>query len=142
MAEKKRIPGQNTMKDRLTFALCAKAGGDYKIKPLFVYRSENPKAFSSYKILKKKNAGQVERKYKGKGNQAVLCEVGELVFGLDVKKYLQENNLLLEAFIVLDNLPAHSPNLKDDILEGFKFIKVLYLPPNTTTILQLARDFF
>ncbi|GBN78808.1 hypothetical protein AVEN_168226-1 [Araneus ventricosus] len=59
-----------------------------------------------------------------------------LVFGPSVKKYLQENNLPMQAPLVLDNAPAHPPNLEDDILEEFKFIKVLYLPPNTTPILQ------
>ncbi|GBM85363.1 hypothetical protein AVEN_91068-1 [Araneus ventricosus] len=42
----------------------------------------------------------------------------------------------MQALLVLDNAPAHPPNLEDDILEEFKFIKVLYLPPNTTPILQ------
>eukprot|EP00106_Octopus_bimaculoides_P021594 XP_014789036.1 PREDICTED: tigger transposable element-derived protein 1-like [Octopus bimaculoides] len=60
-----------------------------------------------------------------------------LVFGPDVKKYLHENNLPLQALLVLDNAPAHPHNLEGDILEGFKFIKVLYLPPDTTPILQL-----
>eukprot|EP00106_Octopus_bimaculoides_P013869 XP_014781311.1 PREDICTED: tigger transposable element-derived protein 1-like [Octopus bimaculoides] len=46
------------------------------------------------------------------------------------------NNLPLQALLLLDNAPAHPPNLKDDILEGFKFIKVLYLPTNTTPVLQ------
>ncbi|UYV77666.1 hypothetical protein LAZ67_15001851 [Cordylochernes scorpioides] len=59
-----------------------------------------------------------------------------LVFGPTVKKYLQENNLPVQALLILDNAPAHPPNLEDDILEELKFIKVLYLPPNTTHILQ------
>ncbi|GIY61259.1 tigger transposable element-derived protein 1 [Caerostris darwini] len=59
-----------------------------------------------------------------------------LVFGPTVKKYLQENNLPVQALLILDNAPAHPPNLEDDILEELKFIKVLYLPPNTTPILQ------
>ncbi|GBN15869.1 Tigger transposable element-derived protein 1 [Araneus ventricosus] len=54
-----------------------------------------------------------------------------LVFGPSVKKYLQENNLPMQALLVLDNAPAHPLNL-----EEFKFIKFLYLPPNTTPILQ------
>lgn len=59
-----------------------------------------------------------------------------LVFGPDIKKYLKENNLTLQAFLILDNAPAHSPNLKDEILQEFKFINVLYLPHSTTPILQ------
>ncbi|UYV74920.1 hypothetical protein LAZ67_12001808 [Cordylochernes scorpioides] len=40
-----------------------------------------------------------------------------LVFGPTVKKYLQENNLPVQALLILDNAPAHPPNLEDDILE-------------------------
>ncbi|UYV73520.1 hypothetical protein LAZ67_10003933 [Cordylochernes scorpioides] len=51
-------------------------------------------------------------------------------------KKIHENNLPVQALLILDNAPAHPPNLEDDILEELKFIKVLYLPPNTTPILQ------
>lgn len=40
-----------------------------------------------------------------------------LVFSPAVKKYLQKNNLLLQAFVVLDNEPAPPPNFEDHILE-------------------------
>ncbi|XP_050339526.1 tigger transposable element-derived protein 1-like [Bactrocera neohumeralis] len=49
---------------------------------------------------------------------------------------INENNLPVQALLILDNAPAHPPNLEKDILEELKFIKVLYLPPNTTPILQ------
>lgn len=58
------------------------------------------------------------------------------VFGPAVKKYLAENNLPLKVLLVMDNAPAHPPGLEDDLLEEFKFIKVNFLPPNTTPLLQ------
>lgn len=42
----------------------------------------------------------------------------------------------MKCLLILDNAPAHPPGLEDDILDKFKFIKVLYLLPNTTSILQ------
>ncbi|GBM10278.1 hypothetical protein AVEN_49998-1 [Araneus ventricosus] len=36
----------------------------------------------------------------------------------------------------MDNAPAHPPDLQDDFLEEFKFIKIQFLPPNTTSLLQ------
>lgn len=38
----KKLPGNKSMKDRLTLALCANASGKCKVKPLLVYHSENP----------------------------------------------------------------------------------------------------
>ncbi|KAI3361607.1 hypothetical protein L3Q82_013745, partial [Scortum barcoo] len=80
--------------------------------------------------------GYVEGKPEGMGHQKFFVAWVNLVFGPVDKKYLQEKNLPLQALLVLDNAPAYPPNLEDDILEEFKFIKVLYLPPNTAPILQ------
>ncbi|XP_064093866.1 tigger transposable element-derived protein 1-like [Macrobrachium nipponense] len=59
-----------------------------------------------------------------------------LVFGPSVKKYLKDNNLPLRALLVLDNAPAHPPQIEEEILDEYNFVKVLYPPPNTTSILQ------
>ncbi|GIY62867.1 hypothetical protein CDAR_122691 [Caerostris darwini] len=135
-AEEKMMPGHKPMKDRLTLALCANASGDCKIKPLLVYHSENPRAFKSHKILKEKLQVMWRSNPKAWVTRKFFVEWVNLGFGPTVKKYLQENNLPVQALLILDNAPAHPPNLEDDILEELKFIKVLYLPPNTTPILQ------
>ncbi|GBN57708.1 Tigger transposable element-derived protein 1, partial [Araneus ventricosus] len=135
-AEEKIMPGHKPMKDRLTLALCGNASCDCKIKPLLVYHSENPRAFKSHKIFKEKLQVMWRANPKAWVTRQFFVQWVNLVFGPSVKKYLQENNLPMQAPLVLDNAPAHPPNLEDDILEEFKFIKVLYLPPNTTPILQ------
>ncbi|GIY50854.1 tigger transposable element-derived protein 1 [Caerostris darwini] len=135
-AEEKMIPGHKPMKDRLILALCANASADCKIKPLLVYHSENPRAFKSHKILKETLQVMWRSNPKAWVTRKFSVEWVNLVFGPTVKKYLQENNLPVQALLILDNAPAHPPNLEDDILEELKFIKVLYLPPNTTPILQ------
>ena len=58
------------------------------------------------------------------------------VFCPTVKQYLLEKNLPLKALLVMDNAPAPAPGLEDDLLEEFEFIKVKFLPPNPTPILQ------
>ncbi|GBO31183.1 Tigger transposable element-derived protein 1 [Araneus ventricosus] len=126
-AEEKIMPGHKPMKDRLTLALCANASGDCKIKPLLVYHSENPRAFKSHKIFKEKLQVMWRANPKAWVTRQFFVQWVNLVFGPSVKKYLQENNLPIQALLVLDNAPAHPPNLEDDILEEFKFIKVLYL---------------
>ncbi|GFS37648.1 tigger transposable element-derived protein 1 [Nephila pilipes] len=59
-----------------------------------------------------------------------------IVFGPSVKKYLIDNGIPLKCVILLDNGPSHPPGLEDDLLDEFKFIKIVYLPPNTTSTLQ------
>jgi len=43
--EVEALPGHKPRKDRLTLLLCGNASGDFKIKPLHVDRSENPRVF-------------------------------------------------------------------------------------------------
>jgi hypothetical protein len=50
-----------------------------------------------------------------------------------VKAYLLKNNLALKCLLLLDNAPGH-PQCIGDLLPE---IKVVFLPPNTTTLLQL-----
>ncbi|XP_068208363.1 tigger transposable element-derived protein 1-like [Palaemon carinicauda] len=42
----------------------------------------------------------------------------------------------MECLLVLDNAPAHTPGLDEDIVAEYSFMKVLYLPPNTTPLFQ------
>lgn len=129
--EEKKMPGHKPMKDRITLALCANASGDCKIKPLLVYHSKNPRAFEAHKIIKENL--QVLWRAKAWVTRQFFVEWVNLVFGLGVKRYLEENNLPFKCLLILDNAPAQPPGLEDDILEEFSFIKVLYLPPNTTS---------
>ncbi|XP_039618118.1 tigger transposable element-derived protein 1-like [Polypterus senegalus] len=135
-AEETKMPGHKPMKDRLTLALCANACGDFKVKPLLVYHSENPRAFKTHRILKEKLHVMWRANPKAWVTRQFFIDWVNLCFGPTVKKYLQENKLPLQALLVLDNAPAHPPGLQDNIREEYQFIKVLYLPPNTTSILQ------
>ena len=135
-AEEKKLPGHKPMKDRLTLALCANASGDFKVKPLLVYHSENPRAFKKHKVIKEKLQVMWRSNTKAWVTRHLFIEWMNLAFGPSVKKYLEDNGLPLKCVLLLDNAPGHPPDLEDDLLDEFKFIKVVYLPPNTTSILQ------
>ncbi|XP_068224266.1 tigger transposable element-derived protein 1-like, partial [Palaemon carinicauda] len=110
--------------------------GDCKIKPLLVYHSENPRAFKVYRVNKDILHVFWRANSKAWVTRHFFVEWVNQVFGPAVKKYLQERNLPLKCLLCLDNVSAHSPGLEDDIIDQFKFIRVLYLPPNTTLIRQ------
>lgn len=135
-AEEKKLPGHKPMKDRLTLALCANASGDLKIKPLLVYHSENPRAFKAHKITKDRLAVFWKSNSKAWVTRAIFIEWINVCFGPAVREYLDTNNLPLKCLLVLDNAPAHPPGLEENLHSDFSFIKVCYLPPNTTPLLQ------
>ncbi|GFT24924.1 tigger transposable element-derived protein 1 [Nephila pilipes] len=136
MAEEKSLPGHKAMKGRLTLALCANAIGDFKIKSLLIYHSENPRVFKAYKVMKEKIQVLWRANSKAWVTRQFFIERMNIVFGPSVKKYLIDNGLPLKCVLLLDNAPAHPPGLGDDLLDEFKFVKIVYLPPNTTSTLQ------
>ncbi|GFU45088.1 tigger transposable element-derived protein 1 [Nephila pilipes] len=129
--KKKSLPDE----DRLMLALCANAIGGFKIKPLLLYLSENPRAFEAYKVMKEKLQVLWRANSKAWVTRQFFIEWMNIVFGPSMKKYLIKNGLPLKCVLLLDNAPAHPPDLEDDLLDEFKFIKVAYLPPNTTSTL-------
>ncbi|XP_039632281.1 tigger transposable element-derived protein 1-like [Polypterus senegalus] len=135
-AEENAMPGHKPMKDRLTLLLCANSSGDFKVKPLLVYHSENPRAFKKCKVQKSQLNVMWRSNSKAWVTRILFVEWINEVFGPAVKRYLLENNLPLKVMLLMDNAPAHPPGLEDDLLEEFDFIKVKFLPPNTTPLLQ------
>lgn len=49
------------------------------------------------------------------------------MFGLCVKKYTRDNQLFLKCILLIDNVPAHNPDLQDTLLEECNFIAVKFL---------------
>ncbi|XP_068246793.1 tigger transposable element-derived protein 1-like [Palaemon carinicauda] len=131
MAEK-RVPGHIPMTNWLNLALCANASCECKVKPLLVYRSENPHAFKSQRVFKEKLQMMWRTNSKAWVTRHFFTEWVNLCFGPAVKKYFAEKNLPMKCLLVLNNDPGHPPGLKEDILDEYRLIKVLYLPPNTT----------
>lgn len=48
------LPWQKPMKDRHTILLCGNTSGDYKVKPLLVYHSDNRRVFKRDNVMKSK----------------------------------------------------------------------------------------
>ncbi|KAJ7329940.1 hypothetical protein JRQ81_016114 [Phrynocephalus forsythii] len=67
---------------------------------------------------------------------SLLMEWVNQVFGPTVKQHLAEKNLPLKPVLLRDNAPAHPPGLEEDLVEEFSFIQIIFLPPNTTPLIQ------
>lgn len=131
-----KMPGHKPMKDRLTLLLCANASGDCKIKPLLVYHSDNPRVFKRNNICKSALPVMWRSNTKSWVTRQFFTEWINEVFAPQVKAYLIEKSLPMKCLLVMDNAPAHPPGLEDDLKEEYSFIKIKFLPPNTTPILQ------
>ncbi|XP_037768584.1 tigger transposable element-derived protein 1 [Chelonia mydas] len=128
--EEKSMPGYKAAKDRITLLFGANAAGDFKLKPLLVYRSENPRALHRYSkaflpaIWKFDPKAQV--------NKDIFEDWFNYHFVPSVRNYCSKNNLAFKALLILDNAPGHPTSLGDMHPD----IQVVFLPPNTTSLLQ------
>ncbi|XP_067125996.1 tigger transposable element-derived protein 1-like [Centruroides vittatus] len=134
--EEKTLHGHKPMKHRLTLLFAANASGDLKIKPLLVYHSENPWVFKKNCIVKFNLPVHWKSNQKAWVTQVVFKEWILETFAPAVKKYLLDKELPLKALLILDNDPSYPKDLEEILEESYPFIKVQYLPANTTVVLQ------
>ncbi|XP_018099221.1 tigger transposable element-derived protein 1-like [Xenopus laevis] len=128
--DEKSSPGHKAPNDRLTLLIGGNASGDFKLKPLLVHRSLNPRALrnvtkASLPVIWRANT-------KAWVTVAVFQDWFLNHFIPAVKCYCLGKNILFKILLVLDNAPGH-PNTLDDIDPN---VKVVFLPPNTTSLLQ------
>ncbi|XP_023214392.1 tigger transposable element-derived protein 1-like [Centruroides sculpturatus] len=119
--------GFKVSKDRITLLLCSNASGDNVIKPMLINRSLNPRAM---KGVDKSTLPVFWRATKKAWVTGVLfrdwfynCFVPE------VEEYSKRKNISFKALLLVDNAPGHT-DLKHPA------VKLIFLPPNTTSILQ------
>lgn len=128
--EEKSAPGHKVAKERLTLLLGGNAAGDCKLKPLLVYQAENPRAFKgiwkgSLPVIWKSNK-------KAWVTLALFEDWFTNHFVPEVERYCAAKNIPFKILLILDNAPGH-PAYLDDFNPN---VKVAYLPPNTTSLLQ------
>lgn len=127
--EAKTMPGFKAFKDRVTLLLGGNVTG-FKLKPLLIYRSENPRALSRVR----KNTLPVYYRANNKAwmTQALFEDWFTHCFIPSVKHYCQEKGIPFKIILLLDNAPGH-PQYLDGLNPD---VKIVYLPKNTTSILQ------
>jgi hypothetical protein len=108
--EEKSMHGHKAAKDRTTLLLLgANVAGDCKLKPLLVYRAENPRAL---KCLVK---GTLPVIWKSNSKASATATIFEdwfwHHFAPGVKKYCADNNLPCKALLILENATGYPPIL-------------------------------
>nr|XP_033330929.1 tigger transposable element-derived protein 1-like [Megalopta genalis]XP_033330930.1 tigger transposable element-derived protein 1-like [Megalopta genalis]XP_033330931.1 tigger transposable element-derived protein 1-like [Megalopta genalis] len=125
--EEKNLGAHEAKKDRITIGLCANALGTHKIMPIVIYKYKNPRAL--------KHEISLPVIFKSQTNvwmdKTIFLDWFENHFKPSVKQYQEEKQISGKVILLLDNCEAHKALLQED-----KDFKIMYLPPNTTSILQ------
>ncbi|UYV61603.1 hypothetical protein LAZ67_1005513 [Cordylochernes scorpioides] len=123
----KNASGFKAAKDRVTLLLCSNASGDRMLKPLLVNRSLKPRALKG-KDLNTLPVHWMANK-KAWVTTAIFTEWFNKCFVPEVENYMKEMGLEFKILLILHNAPGH-PNLEHPN------IKVVFFPPNTTSLIQ------
>ena len=125
-------PGMKKQKERITLMACSNATGSHKLPLMFVGKAQNPRCF------KHVNKSALPVKYYAQMNawvdSVIFADWFHKEFVPAVKKHMSEKCLPVKALLLLDNAPAH-PN-ESILLSSDKSIKAMFLPPNTTALIQ------
>lgn len=125
----KTAAGQKARRDRITFMPCCNITGTNRPDLQVIGRANQPRCFKTKPIpadvfyTSSKNAWQTRRLFK---------QWFDDVFVPSVKRFAQEKGLPEKALLVLDNASAH----KEFDIIGNEDFRVIFLPPNLTSILQ------
>jgi len=119
--------GFKAAKVRVTFLLCSNASGARMLKPLMINRSLHPRA------LKGKNIAELPVHFMA--NKKAWVTTAAFItwfndcFVPEVRQYMSDIGLPFNVLLIVDNAPGHPciehPN-----------VKVVFLPPNTTSLIQ------
>ena len=129
--------GKKSSKERLSILVGSNATGEHRLKLAVVGKSKEPRAFAGLNIERDLPVFYYHSK-KAWFNSAIFSNWFSNHFVPAVRIYQEEVLKIspdeVRAILILDNAPAHP---SEDILssEDGK-IKVLFMPPNTTSILQ------
>ncbi|GBL77914.1 Jerky -like [Araneus ventricosus] len=117
------------MKDRVTILGCANAAGSHRVKLTLVGKSKKPRCFKN--INKTALLVHYMRQESSRMNSSLFSEWFHYCFVPEVKKILKKLKLK-KAILLMDNAPAH----RDAETLKAENITCIFIPPNTTSILQ------
>ncbi|KAG7160341.1 Tigger transposable element-derived protein 1-like 21 [Homarus americanus] len=117
-----KIRGRKMQKERITVLFNTNASGTSKLKLSVIHTARKPHAYKTMDMTKL-NAWMFS---------TLSLSWFDDCFVPDVKKFCERQNVPFKILLLLDNAPGHSPLL----LDRHPNVKVVFLPPITTSILQ------
>ncbi|KAL0209586.1 hypothetical protein RCL1_008424 [Eukaryota sp. TZLM3-RCL] len=120
ITKRKKVPGEKKSKDRLTVTLATNTDGSEKLPLLVIGRAKRPAALRQFIIPN-------NVMYRGNAKGWMTAELFEEYCDSVNKKMQRENRKIL---LIIDNVSSHK------IDKHFDNVELLFLPPNTTSIMQ------
>ena len=117
------VAGRKKSKERITIMLTCNANGTEKLKPLLIHKYQNPRAIINV------NKDTLKVKYYWNIKAWMQTTIfNDYLKDLNNEMKKQNRNILL----LLDNAPTHSISESTNLTN----VRVYFLPPNTTALLQ------
>ena len=127
-----KTEGFKTLKNRVTVLLGTNRTGQHKLKPLVIGMFKNPRCFHHV------NRDTLPVTYAASKSAWMTADIFKdwffKYFVPAVRRHLTSLGMEKKAVLLLDNCRAHPPASVLQTRDGL--IKVLYLPPNTTSKIQ------
>ncbi|XP_017794487.1 PREDICTED: jerky protein homolog-like [Habropoda laboriosa] len=124
------VDGRKVKKDHVTVAFCANSTGTHKLPVLFIHKYANPRALNHCK----ENLPVV---YKHQHNSWINEQIFTDWYLNHFKKSVRECQLrehrVRKVLLLVDNFRGHM--IPEELREDNHF-KLMFLPPNTTSIIQ------
>jgi len=119
-------------KERVTILGCSNASGTHRLPLMFINKSKKPRCFKHMDM----NNLPVHYYAQNKSwmNSSLFSEWYHNRFVPSVQRYCRSSGIEEKALLLLDNAPSH-PSISSLQSDDGK-IKVLFLPANTTSVIQ------
>ena len=123
--------GTKIKKDRVSVGFCSKMTGAHKLTPAFIHKYKKPRPL---KYIMNNQPVVYKAQKNACIDQTVFTDWFESHFNQDVKKYQLESRTTGKVILLLDKCAGHK--LAPEAFVGDNQFQIVFLPPNTTSIIQ------